>query len=243
MELDYAQSTPSFNCKYCGIKGHRAKECRKKVSDREWKGDGQPQTGPNSIDFEHGKTESRLEANAHINETLLRMQSLSLSESASKVVLLKFSRRPATFREGLLQALELEQCRKMMQESSLDVELDTGAKIFAKPQQYAAAIKAIELAGLKLLPDHVVVDPEWESAVMSVVRNIPGKAKISLRSAKSVPTAFAATASQLDIDVFVKRTFIDIPVLGSTVSSAEGPYTVSTTQADVRKGQNPRSGL
>merc|ERR1712100_523341 len=62
-----------------------------------------------------------------------------------KVVLMRFSRSPQTFRKALLEAPELADWRHALESQGHTVELNSGAKVFVKPEHYRAVLEEIRL--------------------------------------------------------------------------------------------------
>merc|ERR1719356_926278 len=116
------------------------------------------------------------EANANVSEALLHGNP---PQMGLKVVLLKFSRCPVALKKVLLEAAELAQCREALRQNALDIELESGAKVFVQPQHYLAVIDIIHAADLRLYPEHIVVDPELEDVVIEIVdKKIPKREKV-----------------------------------------------------------------
>merc|ERR1719271_2021141 len=73
------------------------------------------------------------EVNAQISSALLHSAD---ADSGPRVVLLKFSRRPRSLSEALLNAPELADCIQALQLHGFHVELQSGAKVFVHPEHY-----------------------------------------------------------------------------------------------------------
>lgn len=179
------------------------------------------------------------DVNAQVSDALVRSPALN----GPRVVLLTFTRSPRAFREALLEATgELAECRRALDEAGLAVEHVSGAKMLVQPWQYEPALEALRLCKLTLLHQHVVVDPSLADSVESLVRGLPRRNKVYMRDTNVLPLGSAAAIGQMDVPVSVSKTFIDIRVPSSLCSTISlGPRTVSTTDANPRKGPNPRS--
>jgi hypothetical protein len=181
-----------------------------------------------------GCMQGEREVNAQVSDAVLR------SRLSSQVVLLTtFSRSPKTFRDALLRAPELEQCRQALQARGFEWELPSGAKLLVQPQDYEAVLWFIRESGHAFLPRHVFADPALSDAVIGIVDALPKREKIYRDGTAIVPLSFAANAVNCEQKVSVLRTFVDI---SHASSSNDAPRTVSTTDADARKGPNHRSG-
>ena len=130
-----------------------------------------------------GTTRPGREVNAQLSDALLRGRT---PEDDAKVILLKLSRRPKVLREVLLQAPELAQCREAMEERGFAVELDSGAKVFVRPEHYVPVKEALRLGGWPLHADNVLVDPALEATLLEVLERLPNEAGVRVRSAASI---------------------------------------------------------
>jgi len=162
----------------------------------------------------------------------------------ARVRLLKFSRSLPALRQALLDASELKACRESLKSQGLAVELPSGAKMFVRPEHYAPALEAIRIQGLTLYPDHVVEDIDIESVVLAVVQDLRGRNFAYPKRKQDIPLGFAATALESGIQVEVARSFLHIRLSSVMCSSSDSaaPRTSSTTDAQPRKGPNPRRG-
>jgi len=182
------------------------------------------------------------DTNAQISDAVLRSRVLA---EAQKVVLLTFSRSPKQYREALMTAPELSDYRRALEDAGFAVEHKSGAKMMVQPQQYAALIETISWSRLSLAPRHVFLDPSIEHVVINVLeavsQTLPKKQKFYIQSTLNVPLDLAVQALKKESGVLVRRTFVEISIPSSMYSaSSSGPCTLSTTDADSRKGANPR---
>jgi len=180
--------------------------------------------------------------NAQLSAAL--MQSRIPHSEGHYVVLLTFSRSPHSFREACLQSAgAIGDCRHAMEDAGLQMELACGTKMLVHPWQYEPALTALQQSNVKLLRQHVVADPHLADAIVALVKGLPRREKVYPRGARTLPIGAAVAISQMNLQVSVASTFISIHVPSSLMSSRSlGPRTVSTTDADARKGSNPRSG-
>jgi len=72
--------------------------------------------------------------NATVADMLLRGG--AVSNETIGVHILKFSRSPKAFKEALLEGEFLEPCRQDLIDAEFDVKLDSGAKIFVRPEHF-----------------------------------------------------------------------------------------------------------
>jgi len=179
---------------------------------------------------------------AHVNADL----SHALLESrvngpGPQVVLSTFSRSPRALRDLLNQARELGEVREALTERGLASELPSGLKMFVQPEHYAPAMEAIRLARWTLLGKHAIVDVGFVPLIEDLVRSLPGREKVQPRSTDVIPLAFPAASSQMNAQITVMKTFLNIAIPSSLPSSDSGaPRTKSTTDTAPRKGNNPR---
>jgi hypothetical protein len=104
-----------------------------------------------------------------------------LPEGMEDLYLISFTRCPREFRAGLLEGPVLQDCRKAMGEAGLSTELETGTKIFCKPELYNAARKAIQRFEESLRPYHVIVTEEFRPMVMQIVKAFPRALKVKCK--------------------------------------------------------------
>merc|ERR1711920_397085 len=111
-----------------------------------------------------------------------------------------------------------------------------GAKIFVRPGHFEASLEAIRLANLSLFPNHVIVDPENESTVIGLVRQLRGREAVHPTGTSVLPLAFAEVTAQMEQPINVSRTFIHINIPSSLRSESQpgSPRTMSTTDANPR---------
>lgn len=176
--------------------------------------------------------------NAQVSAAL--SQTVSAREGP-RVWLLKLSRRPAALRELLLQASELAECRDAMDQHGFACELSSGAKAFVDVELYEATLEAIRLAGWTLHPNHIIVTEALEPVVHQVLRQLRGREHVHLKDTRPVPLAFPDTVAKSEYRIEVTRTFIHVILPSSMRSESQaGVRTVSSTDANPKKGGNPR---
>lgn len=160
----------------------------------------------------------------------------------SHVVLLKYTRSPSAFRAELLSAPQLAQCRKALETHGFQVEIESGAKMFVKPEEYRAAVETIRVNRWELYPDHIVVTPDLEQTVMSVVQGLPKKWRVYFKERTLLPLGFAAASLQIPASALVSNTFINFRVPPTPVPLPADMFkTCSTTDFDPRNGCSPRA--
>jgi hypothetical protein len=114
--------------------------------------------------------ENEQNENAQLSDALVRSGSAA---DAPRVVLLRFSRCPKTFRVALSQAPELAYWRYKLEGCGFASELSSGANVFVEPPHYEAALEAIRLSKLTLFPEHVIVDTSLADIVISLAKHLP----------------------------------------------------------------------
>lgn len=160
-------------------------------------------------------------------------------DDGPRVRLLKFSRSPPALGQALLEAIELQALRKDLQANGLSVELPSGAKMFVRPEHYKPAMDAMRLLGIRLYPDHVIVDPDIEGVILGIVMELRGRNFVYPKQKEVVPIGLVSSAIESGTRLCVSRTFINIPIQNTSSDSA-AQRTASTTDANDRKGANPR---
>lgn len=168
---------------------------------------------------------------------------------AINLTVLKFSRGPAALHDRLLNDGKLEDIRRALSSNGLSLRLNNGAYMFVLPDLYEAVADHISKEGLRVGPDHAVVNADWEQRVLQVVSSLPRKYKVSVRSRDTCEVLHACNKSQPTskgscIEIMVLRSFIEVKVPSSLFSGPSGgPRTASTTDADCRKRPNPRRAV
>jgi len=163
--------------------------------------------------------------NAQVSNALVRS---SPADDGPRVVLLKFSRPSSAMRQSLLEADELASCRATLESHGLPVELESGAKIFVRPNNYDPALTAIRLYGLTLYKNHVLVDPELEEVVLQLVQQLHGQSFTYPKCRGVVPLGLAEWTATPDGNLNITRTFIQIQIPNSIQADSEfhAPRTV-----------------
>lgn len=140
-------------------------------------------------------------------------------------------------RDMLLEAEELAPCRAALGAHKYPVELESGAKIFVRPEHYNPALVAVRLNGLSLYKNHVLVDLDLEDVILRITRQLPGRLSTYPKNRDVVPLGLTQSASSAGFDLAVTRTFIQIHVPTSMYSESDtgAARTASTTYADPRK--------
>ena len=101
---------------------------------------------------------------------------------------LVYMRSPASFREALWNASELEAFRRPLREAGLSTEVPmdtayaTKAKIFVHPDQYDRVLASIrdQFPDLTLKARHVIVNTESEKIVRAVLARLPSKERVKV---------------------------------------------------------------
>merc|ERR1712048_661601 len=184
------------------------------------------------------------DVNAQVSSALLQNSS---SVSSSPVLLITFSRKPAALRKAFLEEPQLKAYRQALLDRGCPVELTSGTKILVQPSQYEPLMQCVRMSRYKFGSWHWFLDPSLESVIASIIvkvnAGLPQKEKFYQKALRTVPLAFAAMVHEMECDVKILRTFIDVPLPSSLRSDAGGSQqkTASTTDAaGGRKGPNPR---
>merc|ERR1712151_1141496 len=85
-------------------------------------------------------------------------QPLAVGARPRYVVLLRFSRSPAAFRDRLLHAPEFHEFRYVLGRHGRKVELASGAKIFVSPVIYNDVLAALQFYNIQLSRKNVIVE-------------------------------------------------------------------------------------
>jgi len=182
-------------------------------------------------------------ANAQVSNALLQTCG---QDSKPCVILLKLSRNPRPLRDKQLAASDLQVCLGELEKHGMPFELESRAKMLVSPQHYEASLEAeaLSMSVWRLRPEHIIVEPLLQDAVINIVESLPGSVSARCKSSNVIPFGFAAESHGMARRVVISKTFINI-VLPSSIRSSDGtgPHTVSTTDMDSRKGKNHRNGL
>jgi len=166
---------------------------------------------------------------------------------------LKYSRDPECFHALLQTDPQLEECRLQLKNHGLPFRLPSGAYIFVQPDEHSAVLEYISEQEVQLGPSHVLVSEAVEDVVTQCVASLPRKHKLLVKNRLMISSARANASSDIpgggsgcaelsDVPVVLQRTFIHFPIPSSLRSTPSGgPRTSSTTDANPRAGNNPRS--
>jgi hypothetical protein len=94
--------------------------------------------------------------NAQVSEALLRS---SAHASTQQVLLITFSRKADAFRTALRKDERLAGCRHALEERELASELDSGAKVLVRPEQYRPLMQVIRMSHFKFASWHLFFGP------------------------------------------------------------------------------------
>lgn len=154
-----------------------------------------------------------LDVNAPLSSALLESRLIP-----DPVVLLEVDRTLIALRSALLDGPELAEIREALQSHGHEVEVaSTGAKLFVRPEQYEAVVKAVD--GLGLRPRHIVVSREFEAKVTGVIEGVKRTSVKRRRVAETAPLY----SQEPEVVVEVKRTFIHLEIPSSLRSGLSAP--------------------
>jgi len=161
-------------------------------------------------------------ADAQASEALLRR---SLQADVPYVVLISFSGNPGAFRTALLEDDRLADCRYALKAHGYPIELQSGAKVLIRPEQYEPLMQVMRFSKFNFAAWHLFLDPSLEDVVADIVNNVsamlPRPDEFYAKNSQLVPLSFAAAVSEMECQAVVFRTFIDTR-LPMSPSSGEG---------------------
>jgi hypothetical protein len=132
-------------------------------------------------DFEAKKSRSVSPVSSTTASTMSDLSPLPVMETMQDLILIGFSRCPREFRAGLLEGPQLRETIAAMQAAGQSVELETGTKLFCKPECYTSVRKAIQRMETSLRPYHVIVTGDLRHQVMEVVKAFPRALKVKCK--------------------------------------------------------------
>jgi hypothetical protein len=94
------------------------------------------------------------------------------------VWLLRFGNAPRSaqgmhaFKDALLNGQALRACREAMAMADCSVELESEAKVFCTPHDYAAVLASVDVAGIQLRPFHVLITPDFEPSLEDTLQSL-----------------------------------------------------------------------
>jgi hypothetical protein len=193
-----------------------------------------------------GEVRSNASMGMQMTEMREVLETSSMNEpSAESLFLLEFSRTPKSFHEALDKSVILTHCHDAMKSLGLCCKLESGTRLYVMPEQHSETLRAV--ADLKLQSRHVVAFDRFVNAVIQAIDSIESRDQVREKKRQRVHLEEIAkependTNSLSEIPILTSKTFIHIPLPSSLCSEASsGPVTASTTDADVRKGRNPR---
>eukprot|EP00931_Biecheleriopsis_adriatica_P116537 TRINITY_DN92172_c0_g1_i1.p1 TRINITY_DN92172_c0_g1~~TRINITY_DN92172_c0_g1_i1.p1 ORF type:complete len:551 (-),score=103.83 TRINITY_DN92172_c0_g1_i1:100-1752(-) len=166
---------------------------------------------------------------AQLHEAIMR--SKTTSDPSVPVVLLQFSQTKAWFRDVLLHGSHLQEERDALAEAGFSPVLDSGAKIFVKPDTYEAVAQHFD-ESWELKTSHVIVAMGLKDKVLNAVNKAlaqaskqeRGTAKVKYQEQLDIPLgriapSQAAMPPDETPDYVVKHTFVHVPTSGSMRSS------------------------
>lgn len=174
------------------------------------------------------------------------LEESSMNEPPDSLQCLEFSRTPKSFHEALDESTILKNCHDTIKSHGLRCKLESGTRLYVMPDQLSETLRAV--ADLKLQSRHVVASDRFAQEVVQAIASIKDSEQV--REKKRQRVHFAEELSKEpendfnsgdEIPLLISKTFIHIPLPSSLCSApSSGPVTASTTDADLRKGRNPR---
>jgi len=193
---------------------------------------------------------AHVEVNASTGIQMTEMQASleasTIEDPPGNILCLEFSRTPKSFHEALDTSTILMECHNDLNAVGLCCKLESGTRLYLLPEQHADTVRAI--VDLNLQSRHVVASARFVEAVTQAIAAIKGREQVREKKRQRVDyeQEFSNASKNesdlgVEIPVLIKNTFIHIPLPASLCSmSSSGPATASTTDADARKGRNPR---
>jgi len=135
-----------------------------------------------------------------------------------ELIILKFARSPNAFRRALMEGPELRDCRDALEGRVL---LDSGAKVFVRPEHYEAVMEEIRRSGPpQLFSSHVIVEQDFEHLVRQALLSVPSSERVVGRGRMALPAVNGAEWDEVSqtTGVRIERTFITVGVAGSLLS-------------------------
>jgi hypothetical protein len=170
------------------------------------------------------------DVNSTVSQTLLQ-QGAAKFESNIAFAILRISRadNPA-FQKALSETPALDQCRKALIDAGCCHELPkpNGTKIYVPPDEHIAVMRTVSARDLmqSLRFYHMVVTPELEKSVRSVIDGLRSSDQVRVRSAQYF-CANPVFSGEPDIPATVERTFICLNSPPSLYSERLGGVTKS----------------
>jgi len=146
------------------------------------------------------------------------------------VVILRYSQTKHWFKKALLESEDLRPEREALEHAGYSTKLESGAKIFVRPELFEPIAKYLAHQGYELKSSHVITELAMEEKVREVLNEARacqpkrerGTAKVTERlQAHIANPSFGADhdSAKLDWNSFVKRTFIHVPIPSSLLST------------------------
>lgn len=173
-----------------------------------------------------------------------------IGQADEAIFLCKLNRNTHPIRKALREGLELQSCRASLEEHGHPWKHVLGALVFVHPCQYRMVMRALDSIDLK--PDHLIVSASLEHLVAETVAdwaqqrggfcksrdqlNMPSSSDAASAGDLSLWTDSSSNLCDACFELVERRTFLcEAPRLrhAETVNQ-------STTEADSRKGLNPR---
>jgi len=176
------------------------------------------------------------QSNAQSARLLLCRASQPSAPGLIQLVNLKFARSPEALRRALMEGEDLRPCRDEMRAAGFDVTLDSGAKVFVKPEHYEPLRQKIDESGQVLYSSNVIISKDFLPDLMQAVQRVPSRSvgkqarqqELTMATSTSTPQDLEAEVSEsvksmkLSIGFEVKHTFISIFVKSSLCSVPMG---------------------
>jgi len=132
------------------------------------------------------------------------------------VAVLEVKRTVSDLNKALLEGPSLAKHRDALADHGFPVELESGVKVFVRPDQYKHVRDAVR--ELALQPRHIIVSLEYEEVVRSVIQNV--SQKVGPKRQRALLATPGLYSEEPHVPVDVQRTFITLPVPSSLRSGA-----------------------
>eukprot|EP00928_Gymnodinium_smaydae_P075972 TRINITY_DN58996_c0_g1_i1.p1 TRINITY_DN58996_c0_g1~~TRINITY_DN58996_c0_g1_i1.p1 ORF type:complete len:496 (-),score=77.76 TRINITY_DN58996_c0_g1_i1:372-1811(-) len=145
----------------------------------------------------------------------------------SRLMLLNFSRHPKSFERGLMRDESLREAREALNRAGLSLRLPSGAFVFVDPDEYSAAMVALE--GKTTTASDVIVSERLEPVVRAAVASATSH-RDNVRVREVHPLGYAG-----EDPIVVERTFLSVPRAVRSRDSVTNSTTIVHAAANPRR--------
>jgi len=146
------------------------------------------------------------------------------------VVILRYSQTKHWFKEALLEGDDLLAERNALEQAGFSAKLDSGAKVFVRPEVFELLVDHLTRQGYSLKTSHVVIELALEEKIRTIIdaartrysKRERGTSKVTNRVEAHIATPCPEAPEgsvEPDWNSFVKHTLIHVPVPSSMLST------------------------